>query len=110
MRRYALSAIVLGCVFVAGWLVGRAPFSQATGQTQAPDSATELLVDLPDPADPTGRRLTEYTIYRITSADRGIVFGTAAPPPADGPRPVIVTLQGRERIAYYGLPKPRTGD
>jgi hypothetical protein len=99
VRRYLWFALTFFAGAVIGWLL-----THRAAPPRGAEHVVKFSLDQSDPSDPAGHRHTDYTVYRVTSADRGIIRGTPAGPPADGPRPVIVTLVGRERVAYYGLP------
>lgn len=101
MKRRFLLGFACGAALGAG----AALLLGGPGRAAPPEPAHEFSVDRPDAADPTGRALAEFEVYRVTTADRGVVSGTVAPPAAAGPRPTIVTLRGRGRVTYYGLPK-----
>lgn len=105
MRRTVPLVIAFLAVFAAGWLMGRVKTADTT-DTSA-DPAAEIIIQEPDASDPFGIRLRTYSVYRITSTGEGIRSGSADAPPANGPKPTIVTLVGTQRVAYYGLPKPR---
>lgn len=93
--------------FVATLLFGIVVGYLASDRRRSAAAAHERAIGFAiDEKSPSGNVRREYDVYRITDPDRGIVFGTAAPP---AEAPVIVTIEHNGRTAYYGLPRKTTG-
>lgn len=94
--------------FVATLAVGVALGYVAGSGRRSAAAAHERAIGFSiDEKSPGGNVRREYDVYRITDPDRGVIFGTVAPP---AEAPVIVTIEHHGRTAYYGLPRrPLTG-